>query len=396
MLSYEQALDRVLQFETPVLETESVALRGILNRVIAEGQISSIDVPPFANSAMDGYALNAENFDGSQSYQVSQRIIAGSSAELLESGTIARIFTGAPVPLGANAVVIQEHASIASDGRVSLSGPVRLNQNIRPAGDDIKKNDVLIPAATVVNTRGVGLLANAGIAKATCYKPLRVALLATGNEIRNPGESLAFGQIYNSNYYLLRAELELLGAEIVECGSCGDNASQTFQALDRASKEADAVITIGGMSVGEEDHVREQASKFGDLDFWKVAIKPGKPLGFGRIGEALFFGLPGNPVSAFVTFFLFAKPALKKAMGIHFFRNLSSRAKAGFEYTNKGARTEFIRVKLETDGWGEPLAKNYRTQSSGVLASLTFADALVMLEPGQVVASGDSLKTYTL
>lgn len=396
MLSYEQALDRVLQFETPTLETESVALRWMLHRVIAEDQISSIDVPPFANSAMDGYALNSEDFADSQSYQVSQRIIAGSCPKPLEPGTIARIFTGAPVPPGANAVVIQENANIASDGRVSLSGPVRQNQNIRPAGDDIKKEDVLIAAGTPLNTRGIGLLANAGIAKARCYKPLRVALLATGNEIRNPGEPLAFGQIYNSNYYLLRAELELLGAEIIECGSCGDNAAQTLQALDQASKKADVVITIGGMSVGEEDHVREQASKLGDLDFWKVAIKPGKPLGFGRIGEALFFGLPGNPVSAFVTFFLFAKPALQKAMGMHSFRNSLIRAKVGFEYTNKGVRAEFIRVKLEMDESGEPLAKNYRTQSSGVLASLTFADALLMLEPGQVVVSGDFLKAYVL
>ncbi len=398
MLSYEEALEQVRQLKVDDLPQEMVNLEALLGRVVASSQYSAIDVPPFANSAMDGYAVSSTGFKNSTPYKVSQRIKAGDAPDALEPGSVARIFTGAPIPQNADSVVIQENARVEDDGTVTFGGEFRAGQHVRPAGGDIQNGALLIEKGERINARGVGLLANAGIAAVSCFRRPRVTLLSTGNEIKKPGETLESGQIYNSNYYMLHAELSALGADVIETDICTDSAETTRDALRQAAKESDAVITIGGMSVGEEDYVREQAEALGDLNFWKVAIKPGKPLGFGRIGGALFFGLPGNPVSSFVTFFLFAKPALKKLMGISHCGNDAGSAIADFEYHNNSARREFVRVRLKAGSEPAclPKADIFRTQSSGVLSSLMYADALAVVHPRQEVSAGDVLTVFPL
>lgn len=397
MISYEEALERVLSLKHAELESERLNLAHCLNRVVSVNQYANMDVPPFSNSAMDGYAINSTEYSEGEGYSVTQRIAAGTAPDELKPGTIARIFTGAPIPPGADAVVIQENAVVNQDGKVMLTGNIEKGSNVRVAGDDIKLGSLLLEQGRLINSRAVGLLANTGVAELECYRRLRVALLATGDELRNPGEPLEVGQIYNSNYYMLRAELQSLGIEVVECGACADDAQATRQVLEEASNKADVVMTIGGMSVGEEDHVRGQAEALGELDFWRVAIKPGKPLAFGTLGNAVFFGLPGNPVSSFVTYFLFARPLLKKMMGLDDYSNQFLTVTANFDYLNKGSRTEFVRVQLKEglDG-AQPAAELFRTQSSGVLSSLTFADALAIIEAGSAVSRQSSLTALSL
>lgn len=402
-LSYEDALQKMLSCDASPLGTESVLLGAAAGRILAHEQIAPMAVPPFDNSAMDGYAIAGAQVDADAVYTVSQRITAGDNPEALAPGTAARIFTGAPMPDGADSVVIQENAKVLDGNlygnKVALKKIDRVGQNVRCAGDDIAASSSILSAGQKLEGRSIGLLATAGIAEVDCYRKLRVALLATGDELREPGQRLAPGQIYNSNRYMLQAELESLGAEVMDLGICPDSAEHTRQMLSHAAQSADAVVTVGGMSVGEEDHVREQANALGRLDFWKVAIKPGKPLGFGRIENAYFFGLPGNPVSSFVTYFLFVKPLLKKLMGMASYENEVSYAQAGFDYENRGSRKEFVRVQLVADTEHDnvlPRAELYRTQSSGVLSSLVFATALAVIPGSASVRNGDRLELFRL
>lgn len=389
MLTYEQALDFLLQRARPVEETEEVPLREGLGRVLARAVASRIDVPPWDNSAMDGYAVAARDVpaEGEVRLPVTQRIAAGAPGEPLAPGTAARIFTGAPMPPGADAVVVQE-ACEESDGTVRFRGPVGAGENVRPRGNDIGAGTEVLSAGVRLRPQELGLAASVGVARLAVFRRLRVALLATGDELVEPGQSPGPGQIYNSNRYTLHALLTGLGCEVQDLGIVPDDAGATLDTLAAAAASADLVLTSGGVSVGEEDHVKRAVQSLGHLDLWQVRVKPGKPLAYGRIGGADFLGVPGNPVSALVTFMLFARPFLLRRQCVQRVWPVRFPVEAGFAWPRPGTRREFLRARLETDADGRARAMIAPRQGSDVLTSAVWADGLVDLREGATVQPG--------
>ncbi|WP_240315089.1 molybdopterin molybdotransferase MoeA [Chromobacterium haemolyticum] len=285
MLSFEQARDWLLQRAQPLAATEQVELLAAAGRVLAEPVLATLDVPPHDNSAMDGYALRAA--EQTAAMPVSQRVPAGSVPQALAAGSVARIFTGAPIPPGADAVIMQEQAETADDGAVSFSQPASAGQNIRRRGEDIRAGQEILPAGKVLNPADIGLAASIGVETLTVFRPLRVAVFFTGDELVEPGRPLAAGQIYNSNRYWLAPALMRLGCEVIDLGIVRDSLGATREALRDAADAADVIMTCGGVSVGEEDHVKAAVEAEGSLDLWKLAIKPGKPLPTARWGRLI-------------------------------------------------------------------------------------------------------------
>ncbi len=393
LLPVAEALAQVLAAARPVESTVTLPLMDALGHVLAETVVSGIAVPGDDNSAMDGYALRAA--DAGQPLPVSQRIAAGSVGTALAAGTAARIFTGAPVPLGADAVVMQENCTL-QDGLVSITGTVRPGQNIRPRGQDIAQGAEVLPRGRVLRPQDLGLLASVGCAAVSVYRPLRVAVMSTGDELVEPGEARpGAGQLYNSNRYTLAGLLRSLHMEVVDGGVIADDAQATATALSNAAAAADCVITSGGVSVGEEDYVKSQVEKLGRLDLWKLAIKPGKPLAFGRIGDTPFIGLPGNPTSVFVTFCLVARPFLLRMQGVLEPDLPMLAANAAFTVDKAGARQEYMRVNLVRRD-GQLQAEKFPNQSSGVLSSVSYSNALAVIPPDTTVAHGDVLQVLLL
>ena len=387
-----EALERILATAVADPEREQVSLAAATDRYCAGAIHADIAVPPADNSAMDGYAVASGDVPGS--LFVSQRAPAGSVPVPLAAGTAARIFTGAEIPAGADAVILQEDATVESD-RVSLPA-ARSGQHIRRRGDDIQPGDQLVARGQRLRPQDIGLLASVGIDTVWVFAPLSVAVLTTGDELREPGSGeLGPGQIFNSNRLSLAAQIRSLGMNVVDMGNLPDDPGKIGEALERAAKAADCIVTAGGVSVGEEDHVRGQIEERGVLDVWKLAIKPGKPLAFGQVCGTPIFGLPGNPVSAFVTFALVAKPWLIKRQGGSAAPSPRFPVKAGFSLPRPGTREEFLRVKLS--GSGEAMRANLTgSQSSAVLTSLSEADAVAMIVPGKTVAEGDWLEVIPL
>ncbi len=391
--SLEAALGRILQGAGPAAQAQREPLARALGRVLAEDVEAAIDVPGDDNSAMDGYALRSA--EAGARLRVAQRIPAGHVGAALEPGTAARIFTGAAIPPGADAVVMQEDAQ-ERDGWVTVGGAVIPGQHIRPRGQDIAAGDRVLGRGRRLQPQDLGLLAALGLAEVPVYRPLRVAVLATGDELVEPGAGpLRPGQLYNSNRFTLAGLLDGLGMTTVDCGIVPDDPEATACALQDAADRADCVISSGGVSVGEEDHVRAQVERLGRLELWKLAIKPGKPLAFGAIGDTPFIGLPGNPTSVFVTFCLVARPFLLRLQGAADTEPRMLPARAAFATRRPGSRREFLRVTLRR-GDGVLEAVPFANQSSGVLSSVSASQGLAVIPPGTVVAEGDAVEVLLL
>jgi molybdopterin molybdotransferase len=393
MLEFEDALGRLLAGAHPVGETESVPTQAAAGRVLATGLHSTIDVPPLDNTSMDGYALRCADVPASGAkLAVAQRIPAGSVGHTLAPGTAARIFTGAPVPAGADAVVMQELCAVDSD-TLTVNHVPHVGEWIRRRGEDIAAGNEVLAPGTRLTAAHVGVAASVGAAQLTVYRRLRVALFSTGDELAMPGEPLKPGGIYNSNRYTLRALLEGLGCVVDDMGIVPDTRDATRAALRKAAAGNDLILTSGGVSVGEEDHVKPAVEAEGSLDLWKISIKPGKPLAFGSVrrsagkGAAAFIGLPGNPVSGFVTFLVLVRPFILKSQGATELRPRARGLQADFDCKGD-PRREFLRARINETG-GLDLFPN---QSSGVLTSCTWADGLIDNLPRHAIVSGDTVR----
>ena len=392
MLSFEQALEKLLSAAQPVEEIRSLPLTAAAGRVLALPQQSTVASPPLDNSAMDGYAVRLADITAAGvCLPVSQRIPAGTVGTTLQAGTAARIFTGAPVPDGADAVIMQERCEHGEAGVVINHVP-RANENIRRAGEDISVGDQILEAGIKLRPQDIALAASAGLPELPVYRRLRVGVFFTGDELVQPGEPLPPGAIYNSNRYALRALLEGLGCEVRDLGTVPDNLEATRDALRRAASDNDLIITSGGVSVGEEDHVKPAVEAEGQLDMWKIAIKPGKPLAFGEVrregGKAWFIGLPGNPVSAIVTFLIMVRPFVLRLQGVANVTPRTFNLRADFDWLRPDVRAEFLRVRMNENG-GVDLHPN---QGAGVVTSLCWGDGLVMNRPCLAINKGDTVR----
>jgi molybdopterin molybdotransferase len=366
--------------------------------VLAVAQASTINVPSADNTQMDGYAVRAADCaSGGATLTVTQRIPAGQVGQFLAPGNAARIFTGAMIPEGADAVVMQEQCEASTAGVVTVRHAPKAGEWIRRTGEDITAGSVILAAGTRLRSQEMGLAASVGLASLPVYRKLRVAVFFTGDELVMPGEApggqLAPGAIYNSNRFTLRALLENLGCSLTDFGIVPDTLAATRETLRNAARENDLIITSGGVSVGEEDHIKPAVEAEGRLNMWQIAVKPGKPLAFGEVsregGSAFFLGLPGNPVSSFITFLLFVRPFILRLQGVGGAGAPRSYAmRADFNWSRAERRNEFLRVRTNAAG-GLELFPN---QGSGVLTSTVWGDGLVDNPPGQTIAAGDIVR----
>lgn len=420
-LDFDEALARLLNHATPRDDGESVSLWDADGRVLARSLVSPLDVPPWDNAQMDGYAVRAAELAAGGSFPVSQRIPAGHPGQPLQPGTVARIFTGAAMPEGADAVVMQEDTEVDADGKVRFAAQPQAGDWVRRRGEDIQRDSVVLPAGTRLTPAAIGLAASVGAGQLVVHRRIRVACFFTGDELVMPGEPLPPGGIYNSNRFVLRALLQRLGCEVQDLGIVPDDFEATRAALRRAAADADLVITAGGISVGEEDHVRPAVQAEGELDLWRIAIKPGKPLAYGRIRRspargsvsdgapapgvlhqdevgngapehafAHFIGLPGNPVSSFVTFLMLVRPFLLRLQGATASQPRAVSMVAGFDWPRPDTkRREFLRAVQLPDARHLDL---FRNQGSGVLTSAAVGDGLIDNPPGKVIRRGDVVR----
>ncbi len=405
MLTVREALDTLLAAVHPVPDTEQIPTLEANGRVLAQDQASTIDVPSADNTQMDGYAVRAADcINGGAVLRVAQRIPAGTVGEPLEPGTAARIFTGAMIPQGADAVVMQEQCEAQGENVVIRHTP-KAGEWIRRTGEDIVAGSTILAAGTRLRSQELGLAASVGLATLPVRRRVRVAVFFTGDELTMPGEApggqLAPGAIYNSNRFTLRGLLENFGCQITDFGIVPDSLEATRATLRAAARDHDLIITSGGVSVGEEDHIKPAVEAEGQLNMWQIAVKPGKPLAFGNVhrengssvssptGAAYFIGLPGNPVSSFITFLLFVRPFLLRLQGVS--GPVEPRAyqmRADFSLPKADRRNEFLRVRVNAGG-GLELFTN---QGSGVLTSTVWGDGLVDNPPGRVINEGDIVR----
>ncbi|WP_416221007.1 gephyrin-like molybdotransferase Glp [Pseudomonas sp. RP23018S] len=380
----EEALAELLALAeaAPIREIERVSLAEADGRVLAEGLVASVDLPPWPNSAMDGYALKLADWQG-QPMTVSQRIFAGHAPDPLAPGTCARIFTGAPVPEGADCVEMQENVEVLGDGTVRFLEPLRVQQNIRPQGQETRVGEQVMAAGTRLGPIELGLAATLGYGHLDVVRRARVAVLSTGDELVEPGQPLGPGQIYNSNRRLLVSWLQRLGCEVLDAGILADDLALTRQCLGGLG-DVDLILSTGGVSVGEADYLGIALREAGQLALWKLAIKPGKPLTFGHFRGVPVIGLPGNPASTLVTFGLLARPYLLRRLGVMQVAPLRFEVPAAFNWPKAGGRREYLRARIENGA-----VHIYKNQSSGVLRSAAWADGVVEVREGTTPQVGD-------
>jgi molybdopterin molybdotransferase len=391
MISQSEALERIEARIHPVLACERLPIRECLNRVNNEAVKSPRDVPPQPNSAMDGFAIAIAS------------LLTGGIAELDEVGTAfagvpftedcgpgqcVRIMTGALIPAGTDAVIMQEQVE-AEEGMIRFEVRPGSGQNIRPRGNDIRRGTTILQQGSRLRAQDIGLAASVGLQSLPVYAPVRVGIFFTGDELVEPGEQLTSGKIYDSNRYTLHGLLESMGCEIIDLGLVGDTLQATREAMLQASKRADLVVTSGGVSVGDEDHVRIAIEQLGELRLWRLGIKPGKPLAYGQINDTAFIGLPGNPVSVFATFCLFVCPVIQIMQGRSWRKPIALPVRADFDWPKPDSRREFLRARLARAEDGETVVQIFPNQDSGVLTSTVWADGFVEIPENVTVRSGD-------
>jgi molybdopterin molybdotransferase len=393
LLPVAEAKRRILEQATPVKGTERLGLRDALGRVLAEDIAATMNVPPHANSAMDGYAVRQADLptDGERKLAVVGRALAGAPFDGgVGPGQCVRIMTGAVMPQGADTVVMQEHVAVeGQDIRVG-PGPVS-GANVRAAGEDMREGQTVLRAGHRVTPAELGLLASLGIAEVTVRRRIRVAFFSTGDELRGIGQTLQPGQIYDSNRYALYGMLHHMGVEVLDLGVIGDEREALRTAFREAAAVADVVITSGGVSVGEADYVKQTLDELGEVGFWRIAMKPGKPLAVGRLGAAHFFGLPGNPVSVMVTFYQFVRPALQRLMGQAAAPELVLRVPCSTDLRKQPGRLEYQRGILEYDAAGRLTVGTTGGQDSHLLTSMSRANCFVILPAESSGASAGEL-----
>jgi molybdopterin molybdotransferase len=384
LIPVSKALELLLADAKAIQLVEQVALSSVLGRTLAEQIISTVDVPPQDNSSMDGYAVNFASLEPNKPTHLalSDRIAAGDIPRVLTVGTVARIFTGAEIPQGADTVIMQEQVTVSEQG-VCLPAKVIKGQNIRPKGQDIQTAEPLFERGRKLQPADIGVLASVGINKISVYQPLRVAIVSTGDELVEPGEELGAGKIYNSNRAMLNALILQLGMKVIDLGKVADTLEATKAALKMASERADIIISTGGVSVGEEDHIKAAVDSLGKLDMWRIKLKPGKPLAYGKVNTVPIFGLPGNPASALITFCLFARPYLTKLQGGGVETVLWFKVIANFDHLKAGTREEYLRGVYQ-----EGKVERFSNQSSGMLSTASRANGLVVIPVDAQVHKG--------
>jgi molybdopterin molybdotransferase len=388
LMPFEQALSLVLSAVRKVDETEELPIESSLNRVLAEAVVSPMNVPPAANSAMDGYAFSFSSLAKQSTLTIVGKAMAGEPFNGdCEEGQCVRIMTGAIIPEQCDTVVMQEHCLVDGD-TIRLTKNVKQGDHIRQAGEDIQHGASVFESGRRLSAVDIGLLASLGIAQVKVYRRLKVALIATGDELKRPGEVLASGDIYESNAHVLQQLLTKLGAEVIDFGIIKDDYQAIKRAFELADQQADAVISSGGVSVGDADYTKMVLDELGHIQFWKIAMKPGKPFAFGQLNHSVFFGLPGNPVSALVTAYQLALPALNKMQGAKLLNRLKLQAITTAPLKKSPGRCDFQRGILSTNEQGDLMVQSTGSQGSGILSSIAKANCFIVLpaEQGAVTA----------
>ena len=399
LMSADDALSFLIDAAIITNKTEAVSLDNSLGRVLAKDIHSTINVPGFDNSAMDGYTIaldHNQTTQANQSFEVVDRIAAGSTGNDLKIGNAARIFTGAPIPNGANTVVMQEECTLSEDkSQITVKRAINLNENIRPTGNDILKDNVILSSGRQIKPQDISLAASVGVGELVVFKKIKVGVFFTGDELVEPGNPLTPGKIYNSNRYALVALLKQVGCDVINLGNIEDKLDATCEALEALESQCDLIMTTGGVSVGEEDHVKPAVEKLGELNLWKIRMKPGKPLAYGKVKQTPFIGLPGNPVSSFVTFCIFSLPFIKKMQGNSNYESKILKVKTNFDCKRAKPRREYARVRID-HSTETPLANLFPKQGSDVMSSVVWADGIIEIPENTTFETGTILNYYSM
>ena len=388
-MTLDDAINFILQTIESHPDSEIVPIEKSCGRFLAEKLSSHDDIPPFDNSQVDGYAVNSEYIKLNSPITISQRIPAGSNPKELDRSTTARIFTGAVVPKGSDAVVMQEQVDI-ENGKALFNKMIFPGQFIRRKGCDLKKNQIFFQKGRLLSAADIGMCASVGLKSLRVFKKLKIGVFSSGDELRQPGEKLLDGQIYDSNRPMVLSLARTLGLDTLDMGCLPDDLNQTIELLANASKKVDVLLTCGGVSVGEEDHIKSAVEKLGSIKLWKIKIKPGKPFAFGYVGKTVFMGMPGNPVSAWVTFALICRPYILKRAGGSDLSINPLYLECDFDWNKPNDRQEFLRGKVNKDGKLEI----FKNQNSQILSSICFSEGLIEIPTKTSVSKGDKLHYY--